>query len=151
MVSGSCYHGPSYLIGNRSATHWSPGSTLLWAVISPQVFASTWLRTFVIFLPNLGVPLRVGCRVDTVQVLEVGVLMPENAAVGLRIEDAGIARGHPTSEDDHLHHNQMIRAYNHHLTLEHVENGVRYVTDATTTTLAGATCLKDIDTLVQTG
>ena len=88
---------------------------------------------------------------DTVQVQEVSALMSENAVVGLRIEDAGIARGHQANEGDRLHHGQMIGACNHRPTPGPVENGVRYVTVVTSTTQAGATYLTDIDTRVLTG
>ena len=90
-------------------------------------------------------------HVDTVQVQEVSALMSENAVVGLRIEDAGIARGHQANEGDRLHHGQMIGACSHHPTPGPVGNGARYVTDVTSTTQDGATCPTDTATRVQTG
>ena len=88
---------------------------------------------------------------DTVQVQEVSALTSENAVVGLRIEDAGIARGHQANGGDRLHHGQMIGACNHHPTPGPAGNGVRHVTDVTSTTQDGATCPTDTATRVQTG
>ena len=85
---------------------------------------------------------------DIVQVQEVAAIMSENAVVGLRIEDAGIARGHQANGGDRLHQGQMIEACNHHPTPEPVENGVRPVTDVTSTTQDGATYPKDTVTRV---